>query len=386
MEYREAAYNFFKGSEDLRFFFAPGRVNLIGEHIDYNGGPVLPCALSIGIYAAVRDRGDNIVSLNSDSQKLSIEFNLDDSIEYREEDGWTNYPKGVISALIDAGYRLKGGDLYFYSTLPSSSGLSSSAALELLTAYAILMASGYRDEEIDRVKLAILCMTVENKFVGVDCGIMDQFAVAMGKKDHAVLLNCDSLNYRMIPVNLGEYSVVIMNTGKKRSLANSQFNQRVEECRRALAILRDRLDIKNLSEIDSLDSLEILRDDILIRRVRHIVTETKRVLRSCELLENNKLIEFGQILTQSHISLKYDFEASCYELDVITDEAMKIDGTLGARMTGAGWGGCALAITKTSQVASLVKKVSKVYKGLTDIKPSFYTGAIESGVREIKDA
>ncbi len=384
MDIKTKSLRFFDHNNNVRFFFAPGRVNIIGEHIDYNGGSVLPCSLSIGIYAAVLPDNSDEIKLQSDDQDKSIIVKISEQIDKNEIDGWGNYPKGVIKYLLESGFSIKGCSIFYCSTLPASSGLSSSAALELVTAYSLLSVSGYTNSEINRIELAKLCKKVENDFIGVKSGIMDQFAVAMGKKDNAILLNCNTLEYSYVPLNLKNYSLVIMNTGKKRNLTDSQFNKRVEESAKALSILQSKIGIESLADIDSTENIDtMIKDPPLIKRVVHVFSEIERVKNCCDLLKENKLLQFGQKLNESHLSLKFNYEASCFELDTMVDEALKTDGVIGARMTGAGWGGCAIAIVDKDFESEFIHNLSRIYKKKTGITGVFHSTTIDDGVREI---
>jgi galactokinase len=366
---------------DVINFFSPGRVNLIGEHIDYNGGFVFPAALTIGIYGALRYRKDNIVKLRSKNSSKEILVDLDREINYDEEDGWGNYPKGVIKYLLSEGYKLCGCEIYFVSTLPESSGLSSSAALEVLTAY--MMLYGTLKDNVDRVYLSKLTQKVENEFVKVNCGIMDQFSVAMGKKDNAILLDCSTLKYEYVPFKLSGYSLVIMNSNKKRGLADSKYNERRSECDRALEIINRHKTVNTLCEAVLEDIDKYLEDDILIRRTRHVVTENQRVLKAVEVLKKGDIKEFGRLLNASHASLKDDYEVSGFELDSLVEGAQRAEGCLGARMTGAGFGGCAIAIVKNENLDEFKNFTMKYYKDKTGITTDFYTSEIGDGVKKL---
>lgn len=364
---------------DIQYFFSPGRVNLIGEHIDYNGGLVFPCALSIGIYAAVGYRDDDKVRLVSKNMVNKVEFSLKD-IQYKEEDGWGNYPKGVIKYILQEGYQLKGADIYLESDLPDGAGLSSSAALEVLIGY--IMLYPILGDKIDRVWLSLLCQRAENEFIGVNCGIMDQFSVAMGKRDHAILLNCDTLEYEYVPFKLDGYTLVIMDTNKKRELSESKYNERRSECDKVLSILKNYRRIENLCQA-TLEDLNYIDDEILKRRARHVITENERVKRAVELLKEGDISGFGELLIKSHESLRDDYEVTGIHLDTMVEEALKIDGCNGARMTGAGFGGCAIAIVNSKKENEFIKNVDEIYKFKTGLIPKFYTCSIEDGVKRI---
>lgn len=371
------------GNSDKKIFtfFSPGRVNLIGEHIDYNGGYVLPGALTLGITCLMRYRDDNIIRMRSENMENEVEVNLESPIEYEEKDGWGNYPKGVIKYILNEGYQIKGCDILFNGNLPDSAGLSSSAAIEVGTGYILLYDQFL--ENMDRVKLSKICQMSENKFNKVNCGIMDQFSVSLGRKDSAILLNCSTFEYKYVPVNLQNYSIVIMNTKKKRGLAVSKYNERRSECDRALSIIRKTHNISSLCDANISD-LSNLKDEILARRARHAVTENKRVKKAEEVLEKGDIIEFGKLLTSSHMSLKNDYEVTGFELDTIVDEAQRAKGCIGARMTGAGFGGCAIALVKNDCIENFKNAVSFNYTNKTNLIPEFYVSVLGDGVRLIK--
>jgi len=386
--------------DDICVFFAPGRVNLIGDHTDYNGGFVLPTTISLGIYAAVRytaSPDDPRRILRARSLDAQEELRLELSgvgedgenrpaapRESREErtDGqtrrWTAYPEGVARYLQREGIPVPGCDILYLSDLPVGAGLSSSAALELVTAYALL-----KGAEVDRVWLAQLCCRVENEFVGVRCGIMDQFAVAMGKPGYAVLLDCGALEahdgergevpaWRYVPINTGDYSFVVMDSRKERSLASSAYNERREECEAALRLIRKHKDIANLCEATPEDVARFVEGPVLQRRARHVVTENLRTKQAAELLEQGKVVEFGTLMVESHRSLRDDYEVTGPELDTLVEAALEAEGCIGARMTGAGFGGCALALVRTDCLEAFKERVAELYRTRTGIEPAFY--------------
>ena len=374
------AFNEAYGADgECEFFFSPGRVNLIGEHIDYNGGLVLPAALSLGISAAVRRRSDGIVRLRSANETGEARIELKE-IKKVKSVRWANYPAGVMKYLINDGNKLTGCDALLMSDLPESSGLSSSAALEILTAYMMLYPLG--PEKIDRVSMSLLCQKVENEFIGVNCGIMDQFAVALGKKDHAILLNTNTLEYKYIPFDLGKCLLLIMNTKKKRELADSKYNQRRAECEAALAIIQKTRPIKTLVEADAEDLISI-EDPTLRKRARHVITENKRVQKSISALGNGELATFGNLMCASHDSLKGDYEVTGFELDTIVSEALALPSCLGARMTGAGFGGCAIALVQKNAVEPFTETVLKNYKAKIGLAGEIYVSVIEDGVKSL---
>jgi galactokinase len=364
---------------ECEFFFSPGRVNLIGEHIDYNGGLVLPAALSLGISAAIRRRNDGIVRLRSATETGEANIRLED-IRKMESARWANYPAGVMKYLSAEGHSLAGYDIFIMSDLPESSGLSSSAALEVLTGYMMLCSSG--NDKVDRVKLSLLCQKVENEFIGVNCGIMDQFVVALGRKDHAILLNTNTLEYKYIPFSLGKYRLLIMNTKKRRELADSKYNERRAECEAALAVIQKTRPARTLVEADAED-LILIKDPVLRKRARHVITENKRVQKSVAALGNGELATFGNLMCSSHDSLKTDYEVTGFELDTIVAEALAFPTCLGARMTGAGFGGCAIALVQETAVEPFTEAVLKNYKAKTGLNGEIYVSVIGDGVKAL---
>ena len=368
-------------SQAMHCFFAPGRVNLIGEHIDYNGGFVFPAALSLGIYGMLRLRSDCIINLKSMNASLEVTVDLQQSIVYNIQDGWGNYPKGVIKHLLESGYSLGGYDILFSGNLPDGAGLSSSAAMLVLTAFMLRYAGG---AHIDRIELAQMCQVVENEFIKVKCGIMDQFAVAMGQKDSAILLNCQTLNHQYIPFVLGKYCLVIMNTNKKRELAASKYNQRRDECEQILALIRRHRPVASLCQVLFTEIKEYIADEVLRQRAYHAVSENARVLLAAKRLEQGDIISFGILMTESHTSLRDDYEVTGLELDSIVDHALKAAGCIGARMTGAGFGGCAIALVERAMLENFKFVVSQGYQRDTGLIPEFYATDIVDGVKKIE--
>lgn len=369
------------GDGKIRFYFSPGRINLIGEHIDYNGGFVFPAALTLGITGIIQPRIDTKVRFASLNLPEVIEVDLNEPLVKRENQGWANYPIGILSFLKEEGWDLKGADVLFSSNLPDGAGLSSSAALEVLTGYMFLCESGV--ENIDRVWLAKLSQRVENQFVGVNCGIMDQFSVANGKAHHAMLLDCQKVECEQIPLELGSFSLVLMNTQKRRELAESKYNQRRAECDQALSILNQHYALPNLCQA-TLDQVnQTIQDSVLKARARHVITENARVLESKKALEKGDLQWFGKLLNDSHHSLRYDYEVTGHELDEITDAANAHPACIGARMTGAGFGGCAIALVETQHIADFEKFVSQRYQLSANLVPQFYESQIGDGVKKL---
>lgn len=373
---------------DIRVFHAPGRVNLIGEHIDYNGGYVLPAALEFGTTLLIRERTDNALQLASTN--MAYEGTLDRASIGQEKTGeWTDYPVGVMVQLQGKGVQVtRGYDFLYHGEIPSGAGLSSSASLEVLTGYAIQSMEGVLG--IDTVELALLSQKAENEFVGVNCGIMDQFAVANGAKDHAILLMCDTLEYEKVPFRTGAYKLIIGNTNKRRGLVDSAYNERRSQCEQALAILKEQLPALNyLAQLkpEQFDTLQDqLKDEKVRQRAQHVVEENARVLASVEALQNNDLQTFGQLMNASHESLRDLYEVSCNELDVMVEEAQRIPGTLGARMTGAGFGGCTVSLVHENDVERFVSEVGAAYEARTGLKGDFYVCGVGEGVNELKEA
>lgn len=366
-------------------YFAPGRVNLIGEHTDYNGGNVFPCALTIGTYGVVRLRRDNTIRMYSDNFQGQgvVEFSLDD-LAYSKDHDWANYPKGVISFLRQAGHPIEQGmDIYFYGNIPNGAGLSSSASIEVLTAF---MMKDLFHLEISMIDLVKLCQKVENEFMGVNSGIMDQFAVAMGKKDQAILLDTNTLEYRYSPVLLENASLVVSNTNKKRGLADSKYNERRAECEEALKRLQTVLPVASLGEIDSETFRKyqhVIGDEVLIKRAKHAVTENERTLLAVKALEANEIEEFGKLMNASHESLREDYEVTGVELDTLVDLARKIPGTIGSRMTGAGFGGCTVTILQNDAIERFIQEVGTFYKEIIGYEAEFYVVSIGDGVHKL---
>lgn len=370
------------GGSPLEMFFCPGRVNLIGEHIDYNGGLVFPVALTLGIYGLLRRRDDRIIRLHSLTMPGTINVEADGEIVFDKQHGWGNYAKGVIRHLRQAGYTLCGADVLFASTLPMSAGLSSSAALEVLTGYMMLRNSG--QQRVARVPLALLCQQAENKFIGVQCGIMDQFAVAVSKKDQALCLDCRApLHYHSVPFVLSRHCLVIMNTNKPRTLADSKYNERRSECERARDIISAHRHIDHLCQATMEEINGYVGDDTLRRRARHVVSENERVRHAVSALKQGDLAAFGKLMIASHVSLRDDYEVTGNELDTVFTQAQKHPSCLGVRMTGAGFGGCAIALVEKSQVANFQERVSSAYRQQTGLNLDCYVSAAGDGVRKI---
>lgn len=371
--------------QGVRVFFSPGRVNLIGEHTDYNGGHVFPCALNFGTYGAIALRDDKVVRMYSENfdDKGIISFDIENLKNDKEHD-WANYPKGVIDVLRKHGYDVnKGFDMFVYGNIPNGAGLSSSASLELLMA---VMMNDIYDFNIYRVELVKYCQEAENDFIGVNCGIMDQFAIGMGKDSSAILLDCNTLEYKYSNVNLKDEVIVIANTNKRRGLADSKYNERRGECEEALKELQGELKINALGELTE-DEFEknkhLIKNDVRAKRAKHAVYENQRTLKAVKALENNDIDTFGKLMNESHNSLRDDYEVTGKELDTLVDLASKQEGTIGSRMTGAGFGGCTVSIVKKPMVEKFIKNVGKEYKEKIGYDADFYVANIGSGTREI---
>lgn len=366
---------------EIKSYFAPGRVNLIGEHTDYNGGHVFPCALTIGTYAAARKRDDRVLrfySINFENLGV-LESTIDDLI-YKKEEDWINYPKGVIWALKEDGYTIDSGfDIVYFGNIPNGSGLSSSASLEVLTGFVL---KDLFNLEIDMVKLALLGQKAENKYVGVNCGIMDQFIIANGEKDSAVFLDTATLKYEYAPCILKDEKIVIINSNKKRGLNESKYNERRAECDKALEELQVKLNIKTLGDLTEKEFEEnkyLIKDEVRRKRAKHAAYENRRTIKAVEALKEKNIGLLGKLMIESHNSLRDDYEVTGLHLDTLVEETLKQDGVIGARMTGAGFGGCAVSIVKNDKVNSLIENVSKTYEEKTGIKPEFYVVEIGEG-------
>lgn len=373
------------GSEgDIRSYFAPGRVNLIGEHTDYNGGHVFPCALTIGTYAIVRKREDRnfrFYSTNFESLGV-IEASLD-NLKYDKALDWTNYPLGVVWAFIEKGYPVDCGfDMLLFGNIPNGSGLSSSASVEVVTGVALRDLFGYDD--ISMIDIALFGQYSENNFNGVNCGIMDQFAIAMGKKDQAIFLDTSDLSYTYAPIKLADEKIVIACSNKKRGLGDSKYNERRAECEEALAELQTKLDIKALGELSEEEfeaNKDLIKSEVRQRRAKHAVYENQRTLKAVDALKAGNLEEFGKLMNASHVSLRDDYEVTGIELDTLVENAWKQEGVIGSRMTGAGFGGCTVSIVKTDCVDKFIENVGKAYLEKIGYAADFYVVEIGDGGR-----
>ena len=373
---------------DIRLFFAPGRVNLIGEHTDYNGGHVFPCALTIGTFAAVRRRSDRTVrfySMNFENEGV-ITLDLDTELKPSPELRWVNYPAGIIWAFKERGLACPNGfDIVYCGTIPNGSGLSSSASIEVLTGFVLKSLFGF---EVTNIDLAKIGQFSENKFNGVNCGIMDQFAIAMGKKDHAIFLDTSDLKFEYVPVRLDGIRVVIGNTNKKRGLGDSKYNERRSECENALEILRKTCDIKTLGDLneEGFDAVcQNIEDPVVRKRAKHAVYENRRTIRAVEALNNNNIKLFGELMNASHVSLRDDYEVTGIELDTLVEEAWKQPGVLGSRMTGAGFGGCTVSLVESDKIDAFIDNVGRAYLEKIGYAADFYVVDIGDGPTEINN-
>lgn len=371
---------------EVRVYFAPGRVNLIGEHTDYNGGHVFPCALTLGTYGIVRDREDRVLRFYSANfEKLGvIETSLDDLIPDKAA-GWTNYPKGVMWAFEKRGYQLTHGmDILIYGNIPNGSGLSSSASLEVLTGLILKDTFGF--EQVSMIDVALIGQDSENNFNGCNCGIMDQFASAMGKKDHAIFLDTNTLNYEYAPVVLEDAKIVITNSKVKHSLVNSAYNDRRNECETALKELQSVVNIKTLGDLTEEEyeaHKDAIKDPVRQKRAKHAVYENQRTIRAVEALKNNDVELFGKLMNASHKSLRYDYEVSCGEIDILVDLAQAMPGVIGSRITGGGFGGCTVSIVKNDTVDAFIREIGKTYQEKVGHEAEFYVVEIGDGAKII---
>ncbi len=371
----------FGDAGEAQVYFAPGRVNLIGEHTDYNGGHVFPCALTIGTYAAVRKREDRTLRFYSmNFEHLGVITSGLDELTYKKEDDWSNYPKGVIWALKQRGYVINEGlDIVYFGNIPNSSGLSSSASLEVLTGYIIKELFGFN---LYMIELALISQFAENKFIGVNCGIMDQFAVAMGKKDNAIFLDTSNLACEYAPIKLENAKIVIASSNKKRGLGDSKYNERRSECEEALKELQTVLNIETLGDLSEEEfeaHKNAIADTVRVKRAKHAVYENQRTIKAVKSLKDNDIAEFGRLMNASHISLRDDYEVTGIELDTLVEAAWEQKGVIGSRMTGAGFGGCTVSIVENDYVQDFIDQVGKTYEEKIGYKADFYVVDIGSG-------
>ncbi|MBU3875450.1 galactokinase [Faecalicatena sp. AGMB00832] len=376
----------FGSAEGAGFYFSPGRVNLIGEHTDYNGGHVFPCALTLGTYGMARKRSDrkmHFYSMNLNSFGV-VEASLDD-LTNKDAFGWANYPLGVVWAFAEKGVKLDSGfDMVIWGNIPNGSGLSSSASLEVLTG--VILTDLFGIDQFSMIDLALIGQYSENHFNGCNCGIMDQFAVAMGKKDHAIFLDTATLNYEYAPVVLEDAKIIITNSKVKHSLVDSKYNERRQECSDALAALQKELDINSLGDLD-MDTFEkfkeVIPNPVQVRRAKHAVAENQRTIEAVKSLKEGNIVRFGELMNQSHISLRDDYEVSCEEIDVLVDLAWKVPGVIGSRITGGGFGGCTVSIVKNDAVGTFIDCIGKAYKEKVGHEAEFYTVDIGGGASKL---
>ena len=376
----------FGDSEGARFYFSPGRVNLIGEHTDYNGGHVFPCALTLGTYGAARKREDNKIhfySMNLDSFDV-VEASLDD-LTNKKEYNWANYPLGVVWAFKEKGHTITSGfDMVIWGNIPNGSGLSSSASLEVLTG--VILTDLFEIKDLSMTDLALIGQYSENNFNGCNCGIMDQFAVAMGKKDHAIFLDTSDLSYEYAPCVLDGAKIVITNSKVKHSLVDSAYNDRRNECAAALKALQSELDIQALGDLTPEEfeaHKSLIKDEIQLQRAKHAVYENQRTIDAVTALKAGDIESFGKLMNQSHISLRDDYDVSCEEIDILVDLAWKIPGVLGSRITGGGFGGCTVSIVKDESIDTFVETIGKTYLEKVGHEAEFYTVDIGDGASRL---
>ena len=376
----------FGAEGDIRSYFSPGRVNLIGEHTDYNGGHVFPCALTIGTYGAARKREDRKIRFYSENfSKMGVfETSLDDLV-YHEEANWTNYPKGVVWAFKEKGYETPTGfDMVMYGNIPNGSGLSSSASVELLMG--VILVDLYGFEGLSMIDLALLGQYAENRFNGMNCGIMDQFAIAMGKENQAIFLDTGDLSYEYAPIEMKGAKIVIAASNKKRKLTDSKYNERRAECEEALADIQKQMEIKALGELTEEQFEQVqdaIQNPVCRKRAKHAVYENQRTIKAVAALKAGDLETFGRLMNASHVSLRDDYEVTGKELDTLVEAAWKQEGVIGSRMTGAGFGGCTVSIVKEEAIDGFIKNVGEIYEKEIGYAADFYVVEIGDGSRRI---
>lgn len=384
-ELRETFVEKFGGADDARVYFAPGRVNLIGEHTDYNGGHVFPCALTIGTYGLIRKREDRTIRFYSiNVNKIGVVTTSLDDLTPSDKAGWTNYPKGVFWTFEKRGYHIpSGADILIYGDIPAGSGLSSSASLEVLTGLMLRDTYGF---DISMTELALIGQYSENNFNGMNCGIMDQFASANGKKDCAIFLDTATLEFEYAPIKLPNAKIVITNSNVKHSLVTSAYNDRRNECETALKELQTVCDIKALGELTEAEFEQYksaIKDPICLKRAKHAVYENQRTIHAVDALKANNIAEFGRLMNETHVSLRDDFEVSCKETDILAELAWSIPGVIGSRITGGGFGGCTVSIVENDVVDHFIETVGKAYKEQAGLNADFYVVDIGDGAREL---
>lgn len=373
---------FGENDNEIKTFFSPSRINIIGEHIDYNGGQVFPCAIEIGTYGIARKNSDNVLRLKSLNLSKEGSVSLSD-IEHKDENGWMNFPLGVAKFIKERGFEIGGLDVLVYGNIPNGSGLSSSASLEVL--FGEIFNTFYNNGKISNVELALIGKETENKFIGVNSGIMDQFIIANGKKDNAVLLDTETLDFEYIPFKLKDNKIVILNTNKRRELKDSKYNERRAECEEALEILQDYAEIDNLCQLteENLELLENIENEDVRKRAEHVIMENLRVAEAVQALQNGDIETLGELLVASNDSLRELYEVTGPHLDSITKHSNDFDGCLGARMTGAGFGGCGIAIVKSDKIEEFKAYVGPRYKEDTGLEAEFIISNVGDKVHEI---
>lgn len=376
----------FGDTDGVQTYFAPGRVNMIGEHTDYNAGHVFPCALTIGTYAAARKRNDKKLRFFSmNFEQLGVIESSIENIKPEKDADWTNYPKGIIWAFMERGYEIPFGmDLLLNGNIPNGSGLSSSASIEVLTGF--ILRDFFGIKEVSNQDLALIGQFSENQFNGVNCGIMDQFAIAMGKKDNAIFLDTADLSFEYAPIKLEGTKIVISCSNKKRGLGDSKYNERRAECEKALSEIQEVVGIQGLGDLSESQFEEYksaIKDEVRIKRAKHAVYENQRTIKAVEALKNNDVTLFGELMNVSHVSLRDDYEVTGIELDTLAEEAWKVDGVIGSRMTGAGFGGCTVSIVKDEAIDNFIATVGPAYKKKIGYAADFYVVEIGDGPRTI---
>ena len=390
-ELKKEFIKYYGGDEsDIRIFKGPGRVNLIGEHTDYNGGYVFPAALTMGTTIAVRQIKENVIRLRATDLPDFVEADINNLDNYRDLK-WGNYQIGVAVELEKRGYEILGCEMLFHGNLPYGGGLSSSASIEVATALTLATFSNEKKgitEPVDMIEMAQVGQGSECNYCGVNCGIMDQFASAMGKKNHVIFLNCKDLDYKLVPLEMDGYKIVIANTNKKRSLADSKYNERRAQCEAGLAALQQALPeatcLGDITMEQFIQHKHLIEDEVIRNRVEHVISEDNRVLLSIEALDSGNVVEFGRLMNGSGDSLRDLYEVTGIELDTLVEEARKIDGTIGSRMTGAGFGGCTVSIVREDAVDEFIEKVGKAYKEKIGYAASFYVDNVGDGGHEEK--
>ena len=377
----EAAYH----KSATAIYFSPGRVNLIGEHTDYNGGFVFPCALSFGTYLLVAPNDEQKINLRSLNVEAVYSLELSQLTTPLPDKAWANYPLGVLAQFIKRGVAItQGYDILFWGNVPAGAGLSSSAAMEVVTAYALneLLGTGF-----DRTELAKIGQKAEHEFAGVMCGIMDQFASAQGKQNHAIYLNCDTLAFDLVPVKLEGIKVVVSNTHSPHHLDSGAYNDRVRQCQLAVQQISAVRPIKNLAELSQADFEQVehaITDEVAHRRARHVVGEVQRTKDAVEALQQGNIALFGKLMTQSHISLRDDYEVTGLQLDSLAEAAWKVEGVLGSRMTGGGFGGCTVSLVRDEAIPTFIEQVGAEYTEKTGLKADFYIAEIGNGAHRVE--